>query len=297
MNPNATIMNRERIKAQYRKMTGRKIFFILCSFALILLITGIAAKLGSYQTTFGKAYSSIFTGLLGRPAGTVEGVVIWSLRLPRIFLAIVGGIGFAFAGTMLQGILRNPIAAPFNLGIASFAGLGATIGIVLFEGLAGHRYAVMGNAFLFSLVPAFVILALTRFVRASPETIILSGIAMMYIAMAITAILMYFADADAAKTAYLWTVGDLSKANWHSVLAVSGVLLLFTPILLIKTWDVNAMNAGDEVAKNLGVNVERSRVGIMLICSVIVASIVCFTGTIGFVDLVAPHIARMVVGR
>ena len=295
MSSESATLKRAEIKSEYKKYTGRKILFILSSLAIIIIVTGIAAKLGSYKTTFGEAYSIIWRGFFETPV-TSEELVIWNLRLPRILLAVVGGMGFAFAGTMLQGILRNPIAAPFNLGISSFAGLGAIVGIVLFEGLFGFKYTIMLFAFLFALIPAFIILGISRVVKATPETIILAGVALMFVATALTSILMYFAESDAARAAYLWTVGDLSKADWSSVFVVLAVLVVLSPILFIKSWDVNAMNAGDEVAKNLGVNVERVRVFIMIICSVIVATIVCFTGTIGFVDLVAPHISRLIVG-
>ena len=295
MNSDDNSEKREKIKANYKEYTGRKILFIFSSLAIITLVTGIAAKLGSYETSFIDAYSIIWRGFF-EPAFTTEELVIWNLRLPRIFLAIVSGAALAIAGTMLQGILRNPIAAPYNMGISSFAGLGAIIGIILFEGMFGFKYTIMVFAFLFALIPAVVILSISRTVKVTSETIILAGVAMMFVATALTSILMYFATSDAARSAYLWTVGDLSKANWSSVYMLSAVILILLPILIIKSWDVNAMNAGDGVAQNLGVNVGRSRVVIMLLCSVLVATTVCFSGTIGFVDLVAPHITRLVIG-
>jgi iron complex transport system permease protein len=295
MKSESDTLKREEILSQYKEYTGRKILFILSSLAVITIVTGIAARLGSYETSFLEAYSIIWNGLFTPPVTTDE-LVIWNLRLPRIFLAIVSGIALACAGTMLQGILRNPIAAPYNLGISSFAGFGAIVGITLFEGLFLYKYTTMACAFVFAMIPATVLLAISRTVRVTSETIILSGVAMMFVATALTSILMYFAESDAAKAAYLWTVGDLSKAAWPSVYILSGVLIVLFPILFIKSWDVNAMNAGDEVAQNLGVHVGRTRLLVMMLSSVLVATVVCFTGTIGFIDLVAPHIARLIIG-
>ena len=286
------------IKEQYKKFIGRKILFILFSLILIFIIAGIAATLGSYPITVTEVYSIIWHGLFQNPETTKE-IVVWNLRLPRILMGILAGIGLAIAGTMMQGILRNPLASPFTLGIASGAGFGAALAILLGAGIiAGGtgKYLIIGNAFVFSLIPTFVILGLTRYKRATPETMILAGIAMLYIFSAATTLLMYFAESEAVKAAYFWMVGSLGKASWDALLPVSIVLACCVPLLMWKSWDVNVMGAGDETAKSLGVNVERTRIAILVVASLMSAGIICFTGTIGFIGLVAPHMCRMVIG-
>jgi iron complex transport system permease protein len=211
-------------------------------------------------------------------------------------MAIVAGMGFAIAGTEMQGILRNPLASPFTLGIASGAGFGAALAILVGAGIVAGKYLVIGNAFLFALVPTFVILGLTHYKRATPETMILAGIAMLYIFSAATSLLMYFSKDEAVKEAYFWMVGDLVRASWSTFFCVFIMLACLIPVLMWKSWDINVMGAGDETAKSLGVNVERSRILILLIASLMTAGIVCFTGTIGFIGLVAPHMCRMVIG-
>lgn len=193
--------------------------------------------------------------------------------------------------------MRNPLATPYTLGISSAAGLGAAIAIILSKGIFIGKYIIVGNAFLFSLIPTFVILALARFKGATPETMILAGIAMMYIFSAVTTILMYFAEPEAVKSAYFWMVGDLGKSSWEIIPTVFLSLLICFALLMWKTWDVNVMMiSGDEVAKSLGVNPERERILIMLISAFLTASIISFTGTIGFICLVAPHICRIIIG-
>jgi iron complex transport system permease protein len=286
------------IKEQYKKFIGRKVLFILFCIILILIISGVAATLGSYHITVMEVYSIIWHGLF-QNAETTKEIVVWNLRLPRILMGILAGIGLGIAGAMMQGILRNPLASPFTLGIASGAGFGAALAILVGAGIiAGGtgQYLIIGNAFVFSLIPTFVILGLTRYKRATPETMILAGIAMLYIFSAATTLLMYFAESEAVKAAYFWMVGSLGKASWDAILPVFILLAGCVPFLMWKSWDINVMGAGDETAKSLGVNVERSRIIILVIASLMSAGIICFTGTIGFIGLVAPHMCRMVIG-
>jgi len=289
---------RKEIKEQYKKFIGRKILFILFSLILIFIIAGVAATLGSYPITVIEAYSIIWHGLFQNPETTKE-IVFWNLRMPRILMGILAGIGLAIAGTMMQGILRNPLASPFTLGIASGAGFGAALAILLGEGIitgGTGKYLIIGNAFVFSLIPTFVIIGLTHYKKATTETMILVGIAMLYIFSAATTLLMYFSKAEAVKAAYFWMIGSLGKASWDALLIVSIVLAACVLMLMWKSWDVNVMGAGDERAKSLGVNVERTRIFVMIIASLLTAGIICFTGTIGFIGLVAPHMCRMVIG-
>ena len=215
--------------------------------------------------------------------------------MPRILLAILAGVGLAIAGTMMQGILRNPLASPFTLGITSGAGFGAVIAGTLFGGFFTDTYLIIGTAFLFALIPAFIIIGLTRYRNAAPETMILAGIAMIYIFSGVTICMKYFGGARGETVVY-WMVGSLIGASWDDVLLVSIALACFIPLLMWKSWDINAMGAGDETAKSLGVNVERTRIVIFVIASLLTATIICFTGTIGFIGLVAPYICRMVIG-
>ena len=313
MSANTGVINgtekKTEIKAQYKKFIGRKILFIFSCLILIFVIAGVAATLGSFPISVEGVYAIIWYGLFKSPE-TTEEIIVWNLRLPRIIMGILAGMGLAIAGTMMQGILRNPLASPFILGIASSAGFGAVVAICIGAGVVGGKYLIIGNAFLFALIPTFVILGLTRYKRATPETMILAGIAMMYIFSALTHLINYFAESEAVKEAYFWMVGGLGRVSWdelifylhigHDAMPLPGpvpVVLLCCVIPLIwKSWDVNVMGAGDETAKSLGVSVERTRIFVFVMASLLTAGIVCFTGTIGFVGLVAPHICRIIIG-
>jgi iron complex transport system permease protein len=223
-------------------------------------------------------------------------VCVWNLRLPRIFLGIVAGIGLGIAGAVMQAVLRNPLASPYTLGISSGAGFGASLAILAGAGIVGGKYLIIGNAFIFALLVSFIILGLSSRKGATPETMILAGIAMMYLFGAMTTILQYFGEAEAVKEAVFWMVGDLNRASWPVVTVVSVAIALCAPYLMAKSWDLNVMGAGDETAKSLGVNVKRTRVTTMIVSTLMVATIVCFTGTIGFIGLVAPHMTRLAIG-
>jgi iron complex transport system permease protein len=223
-------------------------------------------------------------------------VCVWNLRLPRIFLGIIAGVGLGIAGCVMQAILRNPLASPYTLGISSGAGFGASLAILAGAGIVGGKYLIIGNAFVFALLVSFIILGLSSRKGATPETMILAGIAMMYLFGAMTTILQYFGEAEAVKEAVFWMVGDLNRSSWPVVTIILGTLLCCAPLLMMKSWDLNVMGAGDETAKSLGVNVKRTRVITMVVSTLLVATIVCFTGTIGFIGLVAPHMTRLAIG-
>lgn len=285
----------QEIKAEYNKFIGRKVLFILGSLILIALVAGISTTLGSYPLRITEVYMIIWRGLFHDPEAASE-IVIWNLRLPRIILGILAGIGLAISGTVMQGILRNPLASPFTLGIASGAGFGAALAIILSTGLILDRYLIIGNAFFFALIPTLIIVGLTRYQRATPETMVLAGIAMVYIFSAATTLLQYFGEPEAVKETVFWMVGSLGRASWENLIPVSIVLIGCLIPLMWTAWDLNALTAGDEVAKSLGVNVERTRITIMLLATLLTAGIISFTGTIGFIGLVSPHICRMIIG-
>jgi iron complex transport system permease protein len=196
----------------------------------------------------------------------------------------------------MQGVLRNPLADPYMLGVASSAGFGASLAILAGAGIFGGQYMIIGNAFIFALLCSALILGLSSRKGSTPGTMILTGFAMMFLFSALTTLLQYFAESEAVRAAVFWMIGDLGKASWEKLAVVAAVTVCCVPLLIWKSWDLNIMGAGDESAKSLGVRVERVRIVIMVVASLMVSSIVSFTGTIGFVGLVAPHVSRMVIG-
>ena len=285
----------EEIRAEYKKFIGRKVLFILVSFVLIVAIAGIAATLGSYQIEVTEVYTILWHGLFHDPE-TTEELVVWNLRLPSIVMGILAGIGLAIAGTTMQGVVRNPLASPYTLGIASAAGFGAALAIILGAGFVAGKYLIIANAFLFALCSSFIIYGLSRVKGATPETMILAGIALMYLFSAMTGVLQYFGEEKAVAEVVFWMFGSLGRASWDNLPFVFVILAVCVPLLMLKSWVLNTLGAGDESAKSLGVNVDLTRVICFILASFITAGVISFTGTIGFIGLVSPHICRMVIG-
>ncbi len=254
---------------------------------------------GSASMTFFDAYGAVFGRLFPDSfvVTPLADTVVWTLRLPRLLLGILAGATLAMAGATTQEILRNPIATPYTLGVSAGAGLGAAVGIIFGQGFVGGQFLIIGNAFLFSLIPVAVILLLVKRSGAAPQTIILAGVAIMYIFSACTTILQYFADANAVSATVFWLVGDLSRAAWWQLPYILGVLVVCLAVNLYLSWDLNAMKMGDDTAKSLGVEVNRVRKTVLIVACLSTATVVSFTGAIGFICLVAPHICRAVIGE
>ncbi len=285
-------------KTKYRKMVAKRALFLGICVVLLIVVAGIALALGSADMTVFDAYAAVLAKAFPDwfHVSSLADTVVWNLRLPRILLGILAGAALAMGGCTMQATLRNPIATPYTLGVSAGAGLGAAVGIILNAGFLQGEFVIIGNAFVFSLIPVAVILLLVKRRGASPETMILAGIAMAYIFSACTTILQYFAESNAVSTTVFWLVGDLSHADWWQLPYLLGVLAFCTVINLKLSWDLNLMKMGDDTAKSLGVEVSRSRIILLITACISTATVVSFTGAIGFICLVAPHICRAVVG-
>ena len=287
-----------RLKEMYNRYRLRKRLFVIILIPIVILLIGSAVAFGSADIKIADVYGTIFRRLFagsGIAAGNTD-IIIWKLRLPRILMGLLAGIALGSSGAVMQVVLRNPLADPYMLGIASAAGFGASLAIISGIGIVAGSYMIIGNAFVFSLLSSLLILILSGRRGATPESMILTGLALLFFFQAMTTMLQYFGDSEAVKAAVFWTVGDLGKADWTKLAIAAPVVLVGELLLIWKSGDLNVMNTGDASAKSLGINVQGTRVFTMLVCTVMVASIVSFTGTIGFIGLVAPHIVRMIIG-
>ena len=285
-------------KDEYRMFLCRKMLFFLIIILAVIILASLAVTFGSANLSVKDVYFAILAKFLPGYFQTTHfaDTIVWGLRLERILMGIVAGMGLSVAGAAMQGILKNPLASEFTLGISSAASFGAALAIVMGAGFVGGEYLVIGNSFIFTLIASFVVYGLAKYKGITPETMVLAGIAIMYLFSAMTSFLQYVGHAEQVQEVVFWMMGSLGKASWEKLAIVTGVLAFCLPYLLIKSWDINAIGAGDETAKSLGVDVERTRVISMILGALITACIICFTGTIGFIGLVAPHITRMVIG-
>jgi iron complex transport system permease protein len=226
-------------------------------------------------------------------------IVVWEIRLPVALMAIIVGASLAVAGAEMQTLLDNPLADPFTLGISSAASFGAALAIVLDFGLlpVAGTLLLTGNAFLLAMFASLAIWALSRLRGVSIQTMVLMGIAIMFFFNALLGILQYVASAESLQQLMFWSLGSLDKASWGK-LGLAGLALLVTiPIFVRARSRLTALRLGDVQAKAMGIDVGRLRLRMLLCCALLSATAVAFVGTIGFVGLVGPHIARLMVGE
>ena len=285
-----------RFRQTYSSLRRHRVAFIVIMAIVTVLVSMYAITVGSYSITFEEVYQNIWYWITGtEPDDVTKYHIAVEVRLPRILTAILAGFGLSVAGTTMQGMLKNPLADPYTMGISSGAGFGAALAIILgFEIIAGGGIVV--NAFIFAIIPAAVILMLSKMHTASPTVMILCGIGMMYLFDALTQLFMITAHPEDMSVVYQWMVGSITGTDFSSVVLIFIIVLAGTFVIQSLSKQLNAMGLGDESAKSLGINVENRRMILMLVLTLVAASIVSFTGIIGFVGLVSPHIARIFVG-
>jgi iron complex transport system permease protein len=289
--------------AEYARYIGGKVAFIVGLLLASLVCLVVSLGLGAADLSV----PSVLRALLGQAESERARLIIWNIRLPQALAALAAGSGLALCGAAMQSVLRNPLGSPFTLGISHAAAFGAAVAVLLLgdgrmtatSGLAAmltQPMLIVAAAFAASLAAALVILALARTRGATPEVLILSGVALGALFTAGTMVLQYLADDTQLAAMVFWTFGDTARANWTHVGILAVVSLGAAGYFLLNAWNYNAVDAGDETARGLGVPVDRVRMLGMLVATLVTAVIISFLGIIGFVGLVTPHLARRVVG-
>lgn len=287
---------REEVSLGYGKYLWKKRVFIIVCVVASILIAGYAVTVGSYPIGFFESYQIIIDHILGNVSDATKDLIVWESRLPRIIAGALVGIGLSIAGATMQSTMKNPLADPYTTGISSGASFGATIAIILGVTVLGSSYGVVVNAFIFSLIPAAVIIVISGLRKASPTVMILSGIAVMYVFNALTTVIMLMANPEDLAAVYNWQVGTLAKSKWETLPIMASVTLVGSIILIALSNKLNILATGDESAKSLGIDANKLRLFCLVVVSFLAAGIVSFTGVIGFVGLVAPHVARIFIG-
>jgi iron complex transport system permease protein len=291
------------IKKLYSKDKKKK-FLVLFSIFLALIVTVlISLSLGAASPGIGEALNVIisktFPFLHVNPPSPLAETIIWTIRLPRIVMALIAGAGLAAAGATMQGILRNPLVSSYILGISSAAGFGAALAIVFGISVASlGGYLVIGNAFVFCLLAMVVVYLIARVRGMSSESVILAGVAVGFLFSALLSLVQYISpERNAVQAIVFWLMGGLYTASWQNILICFPLVAVAIILMMFQAWNINIMSMGEEVAVSLGVNSKRVLSINMILETTATASIIAFTGIIGFVDLIAPHIARMLIGN
>ncbi|MGL4963134.1 MAG: FecCD family ABC transporter permease [Inquilinus sp.] len=224
----------------------------------------------------------------------VVGSVVLDVRLPRVIAAMIVGGGLAMSGACYQGVFRNPLVSPFTLGVSAGAGFGAAIAILLFQ----QRYAVQICAFAFGLAAVGLCFFMSRMYRAgSTLVLVLAGVIVGSLFTALLSLLKYVADPNSKLPVIeFWLLGSLSSVSMADIAAVAAVAVPSAAVLLLLRWRINLLAMGDEQARILGVEAGQLRAVVVVLATLIAASTVAISGIIGWVGLVIPHFARIIVG-
>lgn len=232
-----------------------------------------------------------------RPLEWTEWVALVNLRLPRIGMAVVAGVGLALAGLGMQVITNNPMASPFTTGVSNAAAFGASLAMLGSLTLLGSStLAVTALAFVTAALCSVVVVGLGALSRHGTLTLVLAGIALSYLFSALAAGLQYVADEQQLAAIVSWTFGDLGRGNLGQLGALAVFVVCAAGYMVCRIPQYQKLAAGEEVALALGVPVRRLRVETGFVVTAMAAAIISLTGVIGFVGLVAPHVAKLLVG-
>lgn len=292
-----------QVPVEYRKYIAGKVAFLGLLLLLFVMALIAAISLGAAEVRIGEVARS----LIGQAPSKQVATIVWNIRLPQALAAAVAGAGLAVAGAAMQSILRNPLGSPFTLGISHAAAFGAALSVMLLgggvmtSGSVGavhitNPYLTTFAAFVFSMLTSCLIIAIARLRGATPEIMVLTGVALGAFFTAGTMFLQFFADDVQLAAMVFWTFGDTARANWPELTFMAVVTVVTSLFFFANSWNYNAIDAGDETAKGLGVRVERQRMLGMLIASLLTAVVISFLGIIGFVGLVVPHMVRRIIG-
>lgn len=290
------------IKVAYRLVIMKNITIILILIVLAVLLSIISCTVNS-GVDFQSSCRILYTHLTG---GSFEpwtpdwfyDYYIWETVVPSAVLALVAGVGLASAGAAMQAITANPLADAYTTGISSGACLGAVSSIIVGStfSLFTGQYGLVSMAFVGGLIPAFIVIALSRYLGNSPATLILLGVAISYFFNGFTTFLMITTNTDSLQAAYVWQIGSVTRAGWDGVNIVGITSIAAVVVFMFLSGKFNLLSLGDSGAKSLGLNVAQFRFIVLLLIAFFVSAIIAFTGILGFVGLVSPHIARFLVG-
>ncbi|MBO4797851.1 MAG: iron ABC transporter permease [Candidatus Methanomethylophilaceae archaeon] len=307
---------KDRIEGEYSSAIRTKWLFILGMLLLCFAAAVCSIAFGSVDIPLADTLKSIGHALFpwwidGASQPYYDDIIVNS-RFPRTFLCLLTGVSLAAAGTIMQGLLRNPLVSPFTLGVSTAASFGAALSIVFFPAVLGSFYyesvdlygfdmtvknlLIVVLSFCFGMTSILLVLKISR-KDATRTTLILSGVVISYLFQAGISLSQYISDDESLRTISNWLMGGMWNATWGAIIIIVPVVVPCLIYLEKISMDINSLSAGDDIAKNVGVNVQALRRKGLVISTLITSVCVAFSGVIGFIGLMAPHMTRMVIGN
>lgn len=278
---------------------------VLIVLTLILLFSiGLFSTIGSANISTLDTFKIILSKLpFGRNVvdisylGKSQQSIIWNIRLPRVLLGVLVGASLSLTGASFQGMFKNPMADPYIIGISSGAALGATIAIILKLEFTIFKFSSISIfAFMGGLLAVMLVYNIARVKNQVPVvTLLLSGVAIGQFFTAIMSFLMVIFSKDMSKIVF-WTLGSLAGKGWNPIITLALPVIASMGLINVFARDLNIMLTGDESAESLGIDVERTKIYILLLGTFMTSIVVSVSGIIGFVGLIIPHIVRLLIG-
>lgn len=276
------------------KKQKNTIFIYIITALFLFFLFFIALSIGSTSVNLIDALD-YFSG--AKELSTSKSIILGEIRLPRIILAFIVGAGLAIAGSVFQAIIRNPMVDPYIIGISAGAGTGLMLALFLgIEITIFNLSTLPAFAFLGAVLTVFIVYQLAKVGNKLPVlTFLLAGVAVSFILNSLMSFLMVLRTENLQQLVY-WLMGSLAGGNWADVKMILPYFLTSLVIILFYLKDLNILLLGEESAAHLGINVEKTKVILLGAASLMTASVVSVSGSIGFIGLVVPHIARIIIG-
>ncbi len=289
--PHIATLTPQKIRFRLTFAVGALVLFLSVSMAI-----SVGAVSVPLSTVWGIIANKLIPGVITPDWSAGREAIVWDIRLPRAILACMVGAGLSIVGASLQAVTRNPLADPHLLGISAGGAFGAIVAL-LHTGLFLGLMTVPLLAFAGALGATFIVLGVSHFAAAtSADRLVLAGVAVSFIVMSAANALIFLGDPRAAHTVVFWMLGGLGLAQWSQLIFPLVILVVCGAYLVANARNLNAMTVGDETAATLGIPVGRFRLQVFVVGALITGVMVAFSGIIGFVGLMIPHIVRLIVG-
>lgn len=228
---------------------------------------------------------------------TTTHVIVYDLRLPMALMALVVSAALGVGGAEIQTLLNNPMASPYTLGLAAAAGLGAST-VIAFGGFGlPLSFAVPVGAFLMTMLASGILFVFASLRRFSSAMLVLVGIALLFLFQSLLSLIQFISAPEISQQILFWLFGSLTKSTWETLIIATIVTVISVTLLVKDAWKLTALRLGEERALSLGINLQQLRLKTLVIVAIMTATAISFVGIIGFIGLVAPHVARMLLGE
>lgn len=304
------------IKDIYQASVKKKVMFILALVAIIVVSAVVALSLGGVIVPITDVLKCIANQFAPGSFELSESYyynIVVNGREPRILLCILTGIVLGACGTVMQALLKNPLVSPFTLGVSSAASFGAAMAIVFGSTIFGSFYygtmdlgflsftnktiVTILFAFIFGLLSMAIVLLIARNNNTGKSVLVLGGVVVGYLFQAGVSFAKYISDDNALREIVTWLMGGMWGATWSSVIILVPIVAVCLLLMERRAVEMNVLSGGDDVAKSLGVDVNKMRRNLLIVCTLAASACLAFTGVIGFIGLMAPHICRIIIGN